>query len=510
MANLNINVSANTAGANKGIDSLRSNLKGIGGVAKGVTGAISGMMAPLIGIVAVLGGVTAAFRGVSDVIDYGGELDDMSSKTKIAVKDLVVLKEAFKFAGMESADLGKIVNGLSSKLDAPSPKILAVMDQLGLSMEKVQSLSIGERFEVVGEAIGNLSSETARAAASQTLFGKAAGNNLLVLFNNKGAMDEARKSVGGLAGTMEKNAASFAGVGDSLDSIITKSRQFFAALLGQNIDRLKEVADLIMGIDLTKAGEAAGRFLDRFLVIGDVMSDALADGKFFSTITTGIFLAFKEATPYLIGTFKYLGQVMADAFKNAAVQPIADELGRVTRSVVLGIDSFLTGNDYKEVQPKRENDTLAGYIAAEKGSVNYTPDEQALRDKISGKRIEPINETFKSDLFKSIQRIFVDLTPALISSSPAINFNEAADKKKLAASSPLEFGGLMNSLASLRGNNSEFLNSKQRIGGAAIFMGNPTVTEQKKTNDLVRELINWHKANPPNKGGTGNTAATFN
>jgi hypothetical protein len=505
MATLKIDVAANTASANKGIDKLQSNLKGVSGVAKGVTTAITGMMAPLIGLVAVLGGISLATKGIKDTIDLGGELDDMSSKTGIAVRDLVILKEAFKLAGMEGADLGKIVNGLSAKLDSPTPKILETMKSLGLSMAEVQKLPIGERFQVVGNAISNLSSATDRASASQILFGKSAGNNLLVLFNNRNAMNEAKASVGGLADSMNTYASRFAAIGDALDTVGTKIIQFFAQALGQNIARLQNAADWLLNLDLSNAGKELGGILNTLGDIVETMTEAKNLGELYDTFSDAIEMGWLNVKPILINGMKEVATFFANALVEAIkkANPMlakASDMANVANAVAttVGYVAFGTGakdgkidsgKDYTRTQEEEDRlNTLKNRLTGDKPS-EYIPVDV-------GEQIGKMHEAIAA-YYAKISKVTEDAIKAKFTSAQDLIANFKPKTKQ----NPTDiFAGLMQSLGNLGArNNQENLTEKQRTGRAGIFTGNPGLSEQKETNRIlnqIRDLLGKNQNTP--------------
>lgn len=501
MADLDINVRADTASANRGINNLSSNLRGIGGVARGVTGAIAGMMAPLIGIVAVFGGIAVATKGIKETLDFGGELDDMSSKTGIAIKDLVILKEAFKFAGMEGADLGKIVNGLSAKLDAPTPKILETMKLLGLSMEKIQALPIGERFQVVGDAISNLSSATARASASQTLFGKTMGNNLLVLFNNKGAMEEAKKSVGGLAQSMDTYGSRFAGIGDKLDSIGTKIMQFFAQVLGQNIARLQNAADWLLNLDLTNAGKELGKVLNTLGDIVETMMEAKSIGELFENVSGAIEMGWLKAKPMLIDGLKEVAAI----FGNALIESIKQTsvLFKGLSDSAEKADILANAASYMMFGTSSKN----GQIQTSK--TERSPEEQKrlnfLESKFLGDKPSEYNEPDVAGVITRAHKAiaaYYDKLAKVAEDGIRSKFNKAQDlignfKAKSKEDTAPRFKGLMDRLFSNETLKNP-LTRLQSVGGAAISTKNSGMNEQRETNNILRQIKDILSKNPPN------------
>lgn len=514
MSEFRVDFKADTANVTKGIKDVQGGLKGISGIAKGVGASFATMMAPLLAVTAALGGIAFIANGLKGAIDFGGDMADLSSKTGIAVKDLVILTEAFKLAGMEGADLGKIVNGLSAKLDAPTPKILATMEMLGLSMKDIQKLPIGERFQVIGSAIGNLSSATERANASQALFGRTMGNNLLVLFNTKGAFEDAKKSVGRMAALLDKYAPAFETIGDALEKLPTKSLQFFVAAIAENANRLINLADWISKLDFTNAGKQLGGILNTIGDIVETLGEAKNLGDVFDTFSDAIELGWLNVKPILMDGMKevatFFANAMIEAFKKsnsmfagastyaAAANAIATGVGIAAGTGAKDgkIDSGkgYTRSQEEENRLKTLQNRLTGDKPSEYVAVNVKEQIGKMHEAIAAyyAKIAKVTEDAIKSKFTAAQD-FIGNFQAKSNEDPEKNekgFKGLLDKF-------FKTDKLKNPITSL-----------QSIGGASIFTGNPALSElQTQTNELrqIKELL----SRTPSTNITQTTRATF-
>lgn len=483
MSDVRVDFKSDSSQVNKNITKIKSGLGGISGLASTVGAALK---TSFIAIGAAAAAASTAFiAGSKDIIDYGGELDDLSSKTGISIQELVLLQEAFKFAGISADTVSKAVLGLNNKLANPSDKLIGVLDNLGLSLNDLNNLSVGEKFTVVGEAIGNLSDTSERAAVSSALFGRNLGQGLLPLFNNKNALKEAAVSVGSLGENMQKYAPAFAKIGDAVDSITTKFRQLFAEALGKNADKLVALADKLLAVDLGAAGTGLGNVLSQLL--------SVMEGK---TLKQSIIDGIAEATPILVNAFIKVADIIVAGVSKAmlggevTIQKTWDDLvfGFKTLKEASGPTGPYTLLDIvpaakrvaaTEAEMDRLDESISK-IAADRAGANKKMGLIVLDD---GDKVALLGFTesilnASKELTASLGKLSIEELPVFKNMQEVISGSEAKIMK------PLEGGAVP-------------LSDLQRVGGAKIFSGvgatNPMVEQQKKTNKTLMDIYNEQK-----------------
>lgn len=489
MADVRVDFKSDTTSVTSGIAKIKTGLGGLNSLAAGVGGVLkTGFVA--IGAAAAAAG-TAFVAGSKDIIDYGGDLDDLSVKTGIAVKDLVVLQEAFKFAGISADSVSKAVLGLNNKLANPTDKMVSVLNSLGLSFEEVDKLSMEQKFTTVAEAIGNLSSSSEKAAAASTLFGKNLGQGLLPLFANKNALKEAAISVGGLGASMEKYAPAFAKIGDAVDSITTKFRQFFAEALGQNADKLVALADKLLAIDLGGAGTGFGAILSDILGVmeGKSIKQAIIDG-------------IAEATPILVSAFIEVADIIVAGVSKAMLG------GEVTMQktwddVVFGFKSLQRTTGPMDFVPAMKR------VAASAAEMDRL---DASIAKIAADRVESDKRMGMIVLDPGDKVALLGFTESLLAASKEFSMQKTEKTTTSTSSLFWKLNELYSAFSKPKmkdiAGSPAPLTDLQRVGGAKIFSGaglmNPMVEEQKRTNDTLIRILDVSKQNLKK-----NTAATF-
>ena len=134
MSKVAVEFGANDSGLDTTIKKIGKSLDGLDQNAKkagvSVESSFSGMVKAGAALAIGFGAIKAAAALVSgtlgtfkDALDLGGTLADMSARTGIAIKDLVVLGRAFENAGKSADDLVKHLTGFG--LIAPCKKLVA-------------------------------------------------------------------------------------------------------------------------------------------------------------------------------------------------------------------------------------------------------------------------------------------------------------------------------------------------------------------------------------------------
>ena len=277
--------------------SIRLGLTGLQEVTQGLKSVSDGIKSMLLPIAA---GATAVLSiqkladGFKDVVEAGGKLNDMSQRIGTSVRNLVIQEQAFKDAGLSAENLTGSYAKLQDQIekgfggDSAAEKAFT---SIGLSIDEIVNLDPGQQFERVAKAIGSLPTPTERTAAAMRIFGKS-GAELLPLFRNGGAMDEAKAALGDLPALMERNAEVLDGLGDAFGRIPAKVRGLFAGVIDQLNPEIKKLTDLINGMDLSIIGKKMGALV-RFAI--DSWNESKFDEFLGLIIEAGIEMGMKGA-----------------------------------------------------------------------------------------------------------------------------------------------------------------------------------------------------------------------
>ena len=295
-----------TTGFNRGLKSAESSMSKF----KAVAG-----RAALAGVAAGFAAATAAAAGlavgIKNIVDLGGALSDLSTRTGIAAGELRVLQEAFKQNGLSADQVGPAVNKLQRAMVEAGQGIATykrAFDQLGVSLDDLRGMTAAEQFQTIGAAINALPDPAARAATAMQIFGRS-GGELLTLFSNSGAMSDAATTIGTQADLLTKNANMFDRASDILNSVGAKLEGFFVGVADQVVPAIMPLLEAANSIDLASIGQDLGQAIAFALTaitsgqIGNLLSAQLrlSGAQFINLLTSG-----------LVGITAFLAQRMVD------------------------------------------------------------------------------------------------------------------------------------------------------------------------------------------------------
>jgi hypothetical protein len=144
---------------------------------------IAKFAAAFIAVRAAAGVVTAGFDRFKQALDVGGQLNDLSANTGVAVADLVVLQQEFANAGKSAEDIGPVFGKMAKSLQGGSAD--DTIKKLGINLEELKKMTPAEQFRTLGAAINAVQDPSQNAAASMEIFGRS-GADLLSLFSSDG------------------------------------------------------------------------------------------------------------------------------------------------------------------------------------------------------------------------------------------------------------------------------------------------------------------------------------
>ncbi|MBC2592783.1 hypothetical protein H5P28_00770 [Ruficoccus amylovorans] len=265
---------------------IRSKLAGLEQATAGFGKLIKGVA----GFAAAYLSVRTVINGARDIIKLGADMDHLHSQTGVAVKDLIILRQAFEDNGISADNSRLAINKMQKSLVEASEGLqepVKAFDALGLSYEDLLEKSPTEQFSEIGNAIRAIEDPAERSAAAMRIFGRA-GAELQSLFVS-GDIDDVARSLGAMPEVMERNARQFERIDTLMGRIPNKSRQLFAGIGDMLADELLGPLEALNSIDLTAAGQRIGGFLDLAL-------ESFRDGTFAQFIGLSIEAGFEMGT----------------------------------------------------------------------------------------------------------------------------------------------------------------------------------------------------------------------
>lgn len=221
---------------------------------------------------------SAAFAGIvasiKETIDAGGELQDMMTKTGASGKELMILEQAFKNAGLSSNDVTgsifKLQKALAGVNEEGEPTNTA-FEKLGLNIEDLVALDPAQAVAKVGEALGAMEDPAQRSATAMKIFGKS-GGNLMAVFNDSEAFAQAETQLGSLAEILPAMAGDLDGVGDAFGAWDVKVKQLGAGVTKELMPELEQLAAWLNETDFVSIGQGIGDVASKLYEWGDALA----------------------------------------------------------------------------------------------------------------------------------------------------------------------------------------------------------------------------------------------
>lgn len=266
----------------------------------------------LLGIGAALAGAAglgALGQAAIATARLGGELSDLSARTGISARSLITLRQAFKDAGVGADAVGGTINRLQRTIVEAASSGGAAADALagiGLSAQGLATLAPEDQFSQVAAAISAIASPAERSAAAMAIFGKS-GAELLPLFAEGGAIQNAERVLGKMPEVLARNVPTLDAISDSFDRLPNKATQLFAGILDQLGPTIQAILDAFESIDLTGFGQKIGALFG-------VAIDEFRAGRFGEFLGLVIRAAFEQYTE----SFQQFWKTIYDNIGNAS------------------------------------------------------------------------------------------------------------------------------------------------------------------------------------------------
>lgn len=248
---------------------------------------VRGRLGGLLGGLAAIGGVTlsvgGALRGLKEALDLGGRLSDLEARTGIAVKELVVLEQAFKNAGVSADAVGPSINIMQRALSGiteAGEATEAVFARLGLDMVELRKQTPIDQLRQVAERIRALPDAAQQSAAAMKIFGRG-GAEMLPLLKDARALSDAAVMVGRQAEILGRNAGHFDRASDILASAPIKLRGFFVGAAESISASLLTSLEQVNAFDFTTLGQKFGASIAPYI-------EALKSGAMWDVVGLGL------------------------------------------------------------------------------------------------------------------------------------------------------------------------------------------------------------------------------
>lgn len=194
-------------------------------------------------------GLASLSAGLPKLVETSGQLLKMSQRTGVAVESLSELKFAAERSGTDlegfESSLKKMQKFLTDAAGG-SKEANKQLEDLGLSMNKLASMTPEDQFEAIAKAVSGVPHATERAGRAMAIFGKS-GTMGLPMMQNMQALREEAKALGlALDEATVRSAAAFGGAMTRLKLQIGAVYTALAGALVPGLDSLVKMSQPVL------------------------------------------------------------------------------------------------------------------------------------------------------------------------------------------------------------------------------------------------------------------------
>lgn len=348
-------------GAEKSASSFGSKLKsGIGTAAGVAAGAIAATTA------ATVAGTKAFVDGVSEVAQYGDNIDKMSQKMNMSATAFQEWDFVMQHCGTSIESMQASIKTLSNAAETGND----AFEKLGMSQEEIASMSGEELFNATISALQNVSDETERTYLAGQLLGRGATELGALLNMTADETEEMKNQAHELGGVLSdeavKDAAQFQ---DSLQNMQTSFTGLKNSMLTEFLPSFSTVMDGLSAVfsgdtesGLEQIEQGVNDLVDnisevapRFIEIGGTILTALASSvsqnlptlltagaEAISGIGTGIISNLDQILPAAFSVIETIGGSLLD-HADEIIETGAGILVQLTNGIASKSDQIIPG-----------------------------------------------------------------------------------------------------------------------------------------------------------------------
>lgn len=336
-------------------------------------GEADGRLKGFIGSMLSLGAIT---EGVMKSIEKGAGLEALHKRTGESVRDLYMLQQGFKAAGL-SADsaqevllhMQRAIGGVN-EMGESTPDIFR---RMGLNIEDLKTLNAPQQLLAITNALGNLNS-TSAAMASSSIFGRMGYADIIQLKNSMGEVTEAMRGGATEGAKWQRVSAAFEQIEISLNRVKSIGMGFFAGIAEGLVPALQRGLTWLQSwqTTLTAIGQSIGRYLGALV-------EAFKEGRLGELIGLSLQTGFDSFMVLLPGLFEKMGAMLLKTFET----PLIYLQAGMEYAMTAAAHAFFTSNAFQVIVKALDpTGGVAATIAAAYVGDSGKPDfAQILKDR---------------------------------------------------------------------------------------------------------------------------------
>lgn len=370
-----LEIVTDASGVQPGIDKTEKSMFSLGGVAGKVGGMLAGAFA-----------ITEIVSAAANVVNFAGELTDLSSKTGIGTTALQELKYAGSQVGVELETITGGVTGLQKRLAGGDASAVGAIKALGLNFDELRDKSPEDQFTAIAAEVAKVEDPAARVKLAMDLFGKAGAEMLPLLTDEFMGLTEKANTLGIVMD--EETVASMDTLGDTVGDLMNVGGALIGKVLTPFIPLLTALAQGAMVV-ADVLGDGLGWAIDK---IGEglkwVSLQAISGLRSLLSMGQGI----TEMFPTLSGAIGLTdGMAKATGYLDAAEKALTttkDEGGKASDRA--GAATSRLNLNYKGSE--------ASATAAAKAQKSLDAELQKMADTMTGKGLSAEVEKYSAAL----------------------------------------------------------------------------------------------------------------
>ncbi len=270
-----------TRNAARGTESFQAKLTSFAAKGLIVTGVIAG-----IGL-----GVN---KLVQDFAQVGDAIGKAAARTQLSTDDFQTLSFAFEQSGGSAANLETAIKSMSTQyldLQRGTATSTDLFNRLGITLNDLEGLDVGERFRLIAKSISNIQDPTEKAAVAVKLFGRS-GATILPLIQNMDQYEQRLRDINGvISGSSIRDAENLTDLNNELSRSWDKLTSQLSGAFVPAVRVLNEAfrdLNTTLGNTLT-AGEAVIKsgLLKQIPIVGNFLQGALKGAGAISEAASG-------------------------------------------------------------------------------------------------------------------------------------------------------------------------------------------------------------------------------
>lgn len=179
--------------------------------------------------------ITAIPMAGKEMLDWAGNMTDMSAQTGISIQRLLVMEEALRMTGASAADTSRIMSTLADNLFEASKGSEAqklALNRLGFSAQDLKDMDLDEAFFTIGKAVSELPKDfKGLEGVMADLFGARMGYKMIRFFKDfDGSMEMAKKNVSSFSDVSDRTFTNFDNISDIMGRWAMTRRSLLAGL----------------------------------------------------------------------------------------------------------------------------------------------------------------------------------------------------------------------------------------------------------------------------------------